>query len=274
MHLIIVLTVLSLSVCRPASAKLIDLKCVGEQIKEYNSYIRLIKDTDEFYDEDFTASCTLKNVNIDWKKPVIIDMGIRMTDTVKHDDVDNDYLLVNLGGSTVQTNTDNLFIKSGNDEKQCKVKVFEKEQTDAFSHTNVFYIRYTIRNNILTVMYSLPNSNRWTQCSSISINPQDKDFSLSSYSEFGINIDIVSFEINSKSVPWRNGDTMENLESPMHIIEHGDGMKELEKNITKKEINKIKSSVSYLWYYDVFLTFTISFLVYKYRREQKKLHLF
>ena len=82
------------------------------------------------------------------------------------------------------------------------------------------------------------------------------------------------FEINPKNVPWKHEETLANLASPMHIIEHGDGVKELEKNITSKEINKIKSSVSYLWYYDVFLTFTIVLLVYKYRREQKKLHLF
>ena len=257
------------------TAELSELSCKGNDVRQFNSYIRLISDTDEF-NSDFKAQCNINALDtLNTKKDYVIDVGLRMSDTIKHDETDNDYVLFDLGPLTVQVNPDGLFVKSESIEKTCNVKVFQHEQAKGFTHDSVFYVRFIFKKKTFQLFYSVPKSSVWQPCITLSISAiAPRKLNVDAFSEFGINLDIVSFIVNPKKNPWKDEAHVEQLLSPLHKVEHVHEIDKLHKNVTKKEIQRLRYSISLLWYYDGFLTIVLIFMVFQYRKDSKKMHLF
>lgn len=256
-------------------AAVTDILCDGRDVKTFSNYVRLIADTDEFEDVDFSATCKYSKVNeLNKDKNYIIDFGFRLSDTIKHDENDNDYLLIDMGPVTIQANIDSLFVKTKTTEKTCNVPIFQNEQSKFFSHDNVFYIRIIFKNKNFQVMYTEHKSAMWQMCNVAYVEPiEPRRFNIKAYSEYGINMDIVSFTLNPTKNPWALKETVEKVNSALHKVEHAQEIDKLHKNVTKKEIKRVQFSITLLWYYNAFIATVLLAMCLKYKKDKRKMHL-
>lgn len=257
-----------------ANALLNELACEGD-IHEFKDYIRLISDSDT--DTDCTATCSVpsKLQHLNQKKNYVIQMGIRMSDSVFHDKTENDYMKIDLGPVTVKLMKTKIEVEYKDTKKECNVNIFENEQNKKFKPQNVFYLRADFQKQQMSVLYAEKFDKKWTLCSRSgipSISPRKID--IEAYSEFGINLDIVYMDIDPLKSPWANQDNLEKIHSTDHKIDHSEQMDKLYRNMTTKELGKLKSSVRWLWYVQGVITLAFVGSAVKYKIDnRKKFHL-
>ena len=248
-----------------------------DEIKTFKNYVRLVYDTD-FEDIDSQdVSCMFPTLEkqMNNQRDYIIQFGIRMSDTIKHDETDEDYFMVDTGMANVTLRPSSLQISGESDKKICDVQIFENEFDVDFSHKNIFNVQIKIKNNEAAVYYAPKQKRKWTKCGTIFASTYTKrHINVFAYSEFGINIDLINLDLNSKFPPWASKDILATLNSPEHALEHHQEIQKIHKNITNKEFLRIGQSVTYLWYYQWFLTTVLIFIVIKYKMDNKrKMHL-
>ena len=263
-----------------AQASFQNLTCDGT-VKEFKNYIRLLSDTDETDDiSEEKTTCTLPTAEamFNRKKDYSIQIGLRMTDTIKHDETENDYIQFDTGAGVIKIRSDTMEVtvnNEKNEKKICPVRVFENEQDHGFTPESVFYTRIQFYRRQMTILYAERGRNRWTVCLKTTIPtivPRKLD--IEAYSEYGINLDITHFRVDPKKSPWSDSEHQEKLKSVENRMEHTQQIEKLYKNVTRKEFKKLNSYVRFIWYYDVLLTFVVVAMGIKYKRDRsRKMHL-
>ena len=256
-------------------ANLKNIVCEGD-VKEYQNYLRVLFDTDNdsLFDQKTTCQMNYLTAQFNQKKSYNIQVGLRMTDMINHDETDNDYLKINVGPANITLNPQNIEIKTDSDKDSCNAPIFEIEQSKDFSHQNIFYIKITFQNENLKVQFS-KSRKMWTTCSKLFIKPiLPRKLEFEAYSEFGINLDLLSILIDAKLAPWADKNSMNKIKSTEHQLEHAFESEKLFKNITQRKFTRLGSSVQWLWYYQWFITIVLIFIVIKYKMDnRRKMHL-
>jgi hypothetical protein len=260
----------------PADAVLNKMLCEGD-IHEFKTYIRILSDSVETEDVDFKASCSFPSLAtlLNNKKTYVLQLGMRMTDTFKHDDTENDYLMIDVGPSQVKVTPDKITTSYPSSTMDCDAQVFESEQSKTFTHENIFYLRIVFQQKVMSVLFAEKNQKKWTVCTRAdipSISPRKIEFEA--FSEFGINLDIVTMDVDPPKAPWSSKENLEKIQSTEHHLEHKQQMDKLYKNVTKKEFSRLGTSVRRLWYCQIIFAVVIAGIVFKYKRDtSRKMHL-
>lgn len=272
----IILLLLLFSHVYSSSANLKSMTCEGN-IKEFKNYVRLLYDTDTDESFDQTTKCSFLSIKDDLNKKKIYNLqfGIRMSDMIKHDETDDDYLKIDVGPADIIVRPFSIDVNSDSNKNNCKVDIFQDENSPMFSHEKIFYLRVVFQQGFMNILYAPSHQKRWSQCSKLPVSSvSERKLNFEAYSEFGINLDIVHVDVDAKTDPWRNKENVNNIQSTEHRVEHTQQAAQLFQNITNKEFTRLGSSVQWLWYYQWFITIVLIFIVIKYKMDNKrKMHL-
>ena len=248
--------------------------CEGN-VHEFKNYVRLVTDTDLDDLMDQSAKCTFPAVDtqLNAKKRYSLVFGVRMTDFIKHDETDKDYLQINIGPGAVQLTPEAVYVTYEKMKKECLVSIFQNENSKDFSPKHVFHVRIDFQKTSVVVLTAPNNENKWTICSKYTVKSiAPRKVELEAFSRFGMNIDIVSVELDAAVAPWAKAtDTAQETE---HHVEHTHQADKLYKNVTLKELTKIGTSINRLWYCQIAVFFTIFCMAIKYKSDKnRKMHL-
>lgn len=273
-YMLLFCVLLNLCLCS-SNAELSKITCQGD-VKKFQNYVRLVYDTDSEDDFNQDTFCMfLLEKQLNEKRNYNLQFGIRMSDTIKHDEYDDDYLTVDTGMANITLKPTELRVTTTSNEESCKAQVFEHESGKDFSHKNIFNTRVEFDNNKVNVLYATNDQRKWTHCATVFMSTYTKrHIHLYAHSEFGINIDIINMDVDAQHAPWISKRIIDNIKSPQHALEHQNELTKLQNNITKKEFSRLGRSVQWLWYYQVFVTAAILAISLKYKFDRRrKMHL-
>ena len=136
----IILLLLLFSHVYSSSANLKSMTCEGN-IKEFKNYVRLLYDTDTDESFDQTTKCSFYSVIDDLNKKKIYNLqfGIRMSDMIKHDETDEDYLKIDTGPVVLFLRPFSINVKTKSEDKKCDVPIFQDENFNILSRNDFLF---------------------------------------------------------------------------------------------------------------------------------------